>query len=1343
MVRFPTHESDTPPSLSTKPTPSPPRAIPTSPKSPTSPRGPKRTASEALSPERGRNISPQVPVSPYETNGFGSFQRNKERLASMGVNNVNGGASRGDEGPSIELDDYEDVMEQDQQPSPTTVPLPDPANPSREEWQMVNNGTPVANASSEEKLLQKELKDGICDKPRTAQRHVLAKTWFSKWSDWLDGKELAPPGPVDNSAVLQTSNGTGLAPGLLYPDDFLLLSAAEWRRLVERYGLKAPSHDIQLTKEQKESMANGSSDSQYENATSEPRLIGPPAPPAPPAEPGFGTTPAFGSRATNSSYTPSSSYTNGKTTKRYTTFEPEEKGTIGAAGLSNLGNTCFMNSALQCLSNTSPLTRFFLGDLWKDDINEDNPLGMKGEIAEQYAYLIRQLWDVNGPKAFSPYKFKSTIGKFNSMFQGYGQQDSQELLNSLLDGLHEDLNRIKKKPYIETPDMDEKGDEEIAGTLWDIHCQRNSSVIVDLFQGQYKSRLECPECGKSSTTFDPFMFLSIPIPERRTKSVSVFAVPGIDGRGLMRGSVKYVKETVPFNATIKALKVKVAEEMGWEEAKSNPRRLMVVEVYQHKLWKVYEDEDLVSAIKDDDQIFVVDGGEPNWEAFGVLEGERKKENVVYVPVYWTTRSSYSISKEFGVPLVVALPAKIGYTVSGEKVAGRTEKELQKECEFRIGKAVYREVVRAATRYAVLPLWRRVGSEVGVEDVVRLANLRKSVDDELEMDDGGAKEDLRKADEGREWEPVPDLFGLKLCYKLESKYGSSYTSFSTSSYSSWFPGYDGAPSIWLCPVKKADLGVYEGLGRKGSVSSIRSCDGDGDRQVPALENGVTEAEENGRPGEQEPIEDEFVDCDMPPDYTYALDLTEWKEKLLQMIWKTDVVNGLFGNVASGYSSKDMFEYETVESDSGMSGNGMEKKHITLQDCFDEFRKEETLGEDNAWYCPKCKEHRQAKKKLDIWRLPDIMVFNLKRFSHSGRSIYNRFSSGDKIEAFVNAPINGLDLRDVVIGPQKDLEGEDLVYDLFAVSNHSGYTSGGHYTAYGKNPLDQRWYKFDDSRVYKVEEKNVMTDEAYLLFYKRRKQGQDDDSLKSLVEEIKQRPPPPVEEPKARPTVGLGHTLGSAPAEGLTRRPDAFAGLPPSPTDSNSSSTAATKNNSPLPSPKLLGEEFLNDSDDGLFNLDVTARSRSSTGLSLHGGGLSSSFPARARTPLEVGWGYGSSQPGHRDDVLDMFAPANSNSVMEVEGGSLADHAAPPSYAEGTAMDEDRPAAVVKDVVQELIHHHPPGENVDVEDLADLDGKESDGKESEFTNVSAGEAEEPFVSAVTGSVSPEPREITMDD
>ncbi|DBA81599.1 hypothetical protein WJX77_011258 [Trebouxia sp. C0004] len=201
----------------------------------------------------------------------------------------------------------------------------------------------------------------------------------------------------------------------------------------------------------------------------------------------------------------------------------------GLAGLSNLGNTCFMNSSIQSLAHTVPLMRKFLRKKYESDINKDNPLGMNGELAEAFGSLMDKLWK-GDTASVSPSSFKYQLGKFAPQFQGYGQQDSQELLAFLLDGLHEDLNRIKRKPYIEEKDVDGRPDEEVAKEAWQNYRKRNDSTIVDHFQGLYKSTLICPmgDCQYHSIKFDPFMYLSLPLPDRRTRSFEVTVVH-VDG----------------------------------------------------------------------------------------------------------------------------------------------------------------------------------------------------------------------------------------------------------------------------------------------------------------------------------------------------------------------------------------------------------------------------------------------------------------------------------------------------------------------------------------------------------------------------------------------------------------------------------------------------------------------------------------------------------------------------------------------------------------------------------------------------------------------------------------------
>eukprot|EP00934_Nitzschia_sp_Nitz4_P006668 Nitzschia sp. Nitz4//scaffold10_size219509//30208//31971//NITZ4_001402-RA/size219509-processed-gene-0.53-mRNA-1//1//CDS//3329532842//6658//frame0 len=185
---------------------------------------------------------------------------------------------------------------------------------------------------------------------------------------------------------------------------------------------------------------------------------------------------------------------------------------MGVIGIRNLGNTCFINSSLQCLSATIPLTDYFLGYDYRSEINKDNFLGTGGKLATAYAELMKQMW-LGSNSVVQPTNFKQQLSTFAPQFSGNYQHDAQELLAFLLDGIHEDLNRVKTRPYVEDRDCDGTRDDQDAIDSWKNYLKRNKSLIVDLFQGQLRNTCQCLTCGHRNIRFEPFMYLSLPISE--------------------------------------------------------------------------------------------------------------------------------------------------------------------------------------------------------------------------------------------------------------------------------------------------------------------------------------------------------------------------------------------------------------------------------------------------------------------------------------------------------------------------------------------------------------------------------------------------------------------------------------------------------------------------------------------------------------------------------------------------------------------------------------------------------------------------------------------------------------
>lgn len=156
--------------------------------------------------------------------------------------------------------------------------------------------------------------------------------------------------------------------------------------------------------------------------------------------------------------------------------------------------------------------------------------------------------------------------------------------------------------------------------------------------------------------------------------------------------------------------------------------------------------------------------------------------------------------------------------------------------------------------------------------------------------------------------------------------------------------------------------------------------------------------------------------------------------------------------------------------------------SLDDCLELFCEEEKLTGKESWYCPKCKSHVNASKKIELFMVPPILIIHLKRFK------FGEGGKRSKIKQSIQYPLSDWDLSKM----KKSESGIYPLYDLYAVSHHEGNFGSGHYTAHAKNRFDGEWYSFNDSICHATDATSAQLGHgpsAYCLFYNRVEKGEN--------------------------------------------------------------------------------------------------------------------------------------------------------------------------------------------------------------------------------------------------------------
>ncbi|XP_047440270.1 ubiquitin carboxyl-terminal hydrolase 11 [Mugil cephalus] len=932
--------------------------------------------------------------------------------------------------------------------------------------------------------------------------YVVDRRWFEQWKEFVetgDQNSSSFPGQIDNSELFEDLDSYHLKERLVENEDFVLVPAEAWHKLLVWYGMvdqqpplerkvvDLPStlkvevypveiflclhsnmekvitaqfsrtdsiHSIQRAMCQEFSVAPGSecrlwmksSDSSCERLRNVQVSVLD-------ACLSSGMTVIMEMRNADGTWPSSRPHIMRNSVEEQDSY----RGQPGVCGLTNLGNTCFMNSALQCLSNAPPLTEYFLQNSYLEELNFTNPLGMKGEIAEAYADVIKQIWS-GRHYSVVPRVFKTKVGHFASQFLGYQQHDSQELLSFLLDGLHEDLNRVKTKEYIELRDADGRPDQEVAEEAWRNHRRRNDSVIVDTFHGLFKSTLVCPECHKVSVTFDPFCYLSVPLPVSTDRIMEVFFV-SLD---------PYAKPAQHRVVVPKAGKVSDLCSTLSEMTNIPPTQMVVADVFNHRFYKIYNADESLSCILDRDDIFVYE--------LSVLEEQQEEQVLLALYLrershyrdYGSGSSSYGTSL-FGHPLLLNVP--------------------RSSCSQ---EALYNLFLQRLARYVRPPDPSEELEEEEEEEEDEEEELYKtqtngiSDDEEQDANPGPSQSEPscsdassnNQSDGTAASEPQPHINHTQ----PSLDHGDSETSNGSMTQTEPVCSADNTPTNSTDDMKPC--------GDTESTGDTVACS---DTPAETAQQPCETTEEQNEEDKQEEA------CSPSPPANEHPAKRRACRKRRKNLFTIQAVNsngtterGMGeGGSAVSFSSQpyvaidwdpDMKKrfYNENEAEKYMKHPSMEvpqqQTTVQLQECIELFTTVETLEEENPWYCPVCKKHQLATKKLDLWSLPEVLIIHLKRFS------YTKFSR-EKLDSIVDFPLKDLDFSDCLLRKNVSNEEPPSRYDLIAVSNHYGGLRDGHYTSYARNKDNGQWYYFDDSKVTYAREDQIMTNAAYVLFYHR--------------------------------------------------------------------------------------------------------------------------------------------------------------------------------------------------------------------------------------------------------------------
>jgi len=710
------------------------------------------------------------------------------------------------------------------------------------------------------------------------------------------------------------------------------------------------------------------------------------------------------------------------------------------AGLENLGNTCFMNSSLQCLANIPQLRDYFRSGAFRPSLKVYGQVteATGGRVAQSFSKLLDALWEQDA-EAVKPSDFSQLIGKVAERFTGNRQHDSMEFIEFLIDSLKEDCNMVKgRKLYVESADSNGREDTVVALEAGSKFLLRCDSAIDDLFVGFFRSALTCPEeeCCFQSVAFDPFLSVKLPImsAERsRLRSFQVDVVPlSSSGWSLQRHSV-----TVEKFGSINILVDAVATAAGIV-----PENCVLVEIFKAKVYKFFEDADRLEDISSGDELLLYElkdapsFNKPAVKRWGV-GSDVKVGDLVVVKSAFVSNSKTGVFIEEDVYGKVSNvdddgDAYIAFDDPGlddpQWVFKRNLSNIIVDLEFDSDKEkLDPDDGQVYTLRAMIEMY--------AGDAWKLKDLRVYWTDSMD-DLPGAEPSLPEV----VYLPMELNGKTILVNEGEDRWKVTNCFFNASS-----------SCVAYRKSKTVDDTLNDGPDWESRIKAVDEGDGwvriQSNAEVELKTCGVVVSFRRVVPDEkpeffalpvffctqrEAPTDMALAPEDLPPNFRTSAMIEEVATELKRrgLPHRLDQWTIYRVHVNDVFNTESLLEEETDASDEEIrrgerqhiilewegeapvgkaeivnQGDAAEdeEEDVSLEMCFKWMTDLEQLSEQDCVFCQGCKELQPSFKKVDLWSAPPVMVLQLKRFEFTG-------VERQRVNTKVRFPLEGLDLTE---------------------------------------------------------------------------------------------------------------------------------------------------------------------------------------------------------------------------------------------------------------------------------------------------------------------------------------------